>query len=278
MISSLAVPLSSANPYAAAYYNRAVSTTDHVLMSVSFGIDGDDLTTGHRIAGVLSAAGAAGSTQSDYVYQIGPKLKDDDSVYMRAEIHHPSDSTYALIVDDVYCGEDTYPLIFVRMDMDTPTNYVRFSWYTYSSVYNVENDICVWDEEFANISLLPCNNFLYGKNTIDNVVQHTLQAGVESNAQISETMWYLSNSCISAYISGNWQYLRAKAVQGSVARIIRVDGQSYCVGCDNANTDDYDYASASVTWMRDSVSPIVTDQTLWTTEGVTSQEVSAPFS
>lgn len=233
---------------------------------------------GHWMAGILSVAGASGSTQTGYVYQNGPKLTDSDNVVWRAEVWYPATGYSVTIVDDDYVGEDTYPFFFVRMDMDDPTDYVRFSCYVYTSDYNVEHDICTEYEEWADISALSDNNFLYGKNTIDSIVHHTLQAGVESNAQISETSWKVRNGHISAYISSSWRYKRAKAVQGDDAAIIRVSGVSYGVGGDDADADDYSYGAAAVTWMRDSSSPITTDSTLWTSEGTTTQTVSNPFS
>lgn len=269
------------NPYVAAYADDDVGETSAVIMSVDFyPTDGDDLSNNHWIAGVLSVAGADGTTPTGMIWQIGAKLNDDDDVVWRAELHQG----YTLweLEDDNYIGEDTYSFFFVRMTIDGSEDLVLLEVYAYVNDWAVEHDVYTREYKYVDISQIDDENFLFGSEdweypepygTLEN---QYLQAGVESNAQISETSWRLQNGHISYYDSG-WKYSPGTATQGSDNIIAPYDNTPWGVGLDDADADKYTSGSGTVTWKRDSSSPITSETVLWSTSGTMIPTVESPF-
>lgn len=269
------------NPYVAAYTDDDVGETQAVIMSVDFyPTDGDDLSNNHWMAGVLSTAGGDGTTPIGSIWQIAAKLNDDDDVVWRSEYHIGEGGQE--LMDDNYIGEDTYTFFFVRMTIDGAEDLVLLEVYAYVNDWAVEHDVYTREYQWIDISEVDDDNFLFGSEdweypapwgTLNN---QYLQAGVESNAQISETSWRLQNGHVSYYDSG-WKYSPGTATQGSDNVITPYDNKPWCVGCNDADADKYSAGSGSVTWKRDSSSPITSGTELWSTSGTMLPTVEAPF-
>lgn len=271
MLSSIAIAYGQ-QPYMGGYLRDNVTATNRVHLAVTVsGTHGEYFASTSWLMGVASVAGANSTTLTGWTYQNPVVLVKNTSVWWapQAWLGGIKSWYYSVIV-----GEQLWVAFHLRMDIVAHSN-VTFKCFAYHYTWQYGPSdapiIYTWSNATTD------NNFLVGRQTIDNTAYKHFQFGVESNSAITNQSWSVINKKPCYYNGTSWLYRAANVTWGSTSAITRYNNQPVSVGGIVYTGVNQDFVSNDfVTWKFTNTT-IADDSQLWGSGGVVTDVVKFPY-